>query len=408
MTVTACGEKFEVTLKTRRRVESREEAERLERLLLEARAAAVRQFRNGDRPCISVPEGLEDFLDHQRVIRANGPATVARYAARLGRFAAAWGETPLVDITREMVCAWQRQRLADPGRRRLYHPDSRVSRDTVNQELKALRRFASWARSLGRAPETLEFMSVPLLTVRGKTCDNRFVPRARPRRDFRRLVMALDKSGHECLSYVLRGMLLFVLREEALFRLTPRHVTWPTRESGGQVEIPPLKGGVEGACPVSHGDRKHGLLRDLVRYWRRVHGRRPRRDEPLFISRRGRSRKRPLGWSTDAFDHELRRVCDKLGYRDFTAYQARHSVLSWMQRQPGVSLADIQAAARHLRISTQEVYTHRSGAEGRPAYEAAERFLSRTPDNDSCGGGSCGPSETRVGEVLTLQIPAGA
>lgn len=380
MSVTETKTSLEVRREVRRRFASADEAAQFARLLDEAVEDATQRFERGESPCISIAEGMDDFLSHQKYIEANAASTVGAYRRRLERFVAAFGNVPLSSITREMVYAWLRDRLGDEGNRRTHHPDRRVCRDTVNQDLKALRRFARWAVEVGRAPSGLDLVLVRPLKISGKVRGNRFVPKALVRHEFMQIVRALARAGYEHLAFVLEGMQLFMLREEALFRLTPAHVAMPTRQCAGAIDAPAVKHGPDGSIAVPFGSRKHDLLRRLVEFFRQVHGRQPRKREPLFVTRRGRSTRRRLGWSTDVFGHELRRVCDRLGYADFTAYQARHSIISWLQQQEGVSLADIQAAARHMRISTQEVYSHRSGVDGLSAYEAAERYMSRDAD----------------------------
>lgn len=367
--------RFRVRAELSMTVDSHEEAERLDRLLASALDDAKRRFLRGDRPCCSIREIMEDFLDQQEIWRGNSKSTIAAYRRRLEMFADAFGDKPLDRIAREELQEWIRRRVAQKGKRRRYHPGKGVSRDTVNNDLKALRRFCDWAAECGHAPAGLEIMTVPKLHVKGKIRGNRFPPRALVRQNFMHILRRIRKAAPH-VALVLRAMLLLGGRPEAIFALRWRDVELP-RGGNGEVKMPPLKGGAEGSVPVACGSHLHDVFTEARQIFRKFHGRRPNNDDPVFCTMRGRSRRRALGWKTDVYGHELDRVCSKLGIEGFTAYTARHSAVTWLQQQPGVSNAAVQAYARHLRVSTQDAYSHRSGADGEPAYHAMESVLGR-------------------------------
>ncbi len=391
MSVTQVGDQYEVRSQFRRRVDTLEEAQRLDRLIDEGRGRILERFHAGDRPCIRIREGLEPYLEARSLFSGLAKSTLAGYRRKLTRFAEHLGDRPLDRITREVLEAWIRSRTRDKGHARAHNPGTQVSRDTINQEIKALRAFARWAIDQGRAPADLPLLRVSYLRVKGLTGGQRHVPRALVRHSFVDVLRALDRGGYDCLALVLRGMVLLGLREDALFRLHWSDVTAPRSASAGEIRVGPCKGGPAGAVPVPPGSTRARWLAQVRATWRRFRGRAPRGRDPLLISRWAKGRRNPGGWTTDSFGHALRHACRRLGIEGMTAYVARHSAVTWLQQQPGVDLAAVQAYARHLRITTQEVYSHRSGLDGEPAYQAMDELM----DDAVSGPGEPGDNRAR-------------
>lgn len=381
--------KYRVRCELDLQVDDRESAVRLDKIASSAIEYAKRRYFRGDRPCTSILEAMERFLDQQSVFNENSAQTLSAYRRRLNMFARAFGDRPIDDISRDELHLWIRERLGSRGKKRAHAPGSGVSRDTVNNDLKALRAFCKWSAECGYAPAGIEIMTVPLLRVRGKISGNRFPPRAMVRQNFLRILRRISReSAH--VGLVLRAMLLLGARPEALFALVWRDVQLP-RAGIGSVRLGPLKGGAEGSVPIRPGSHAEKLFRDARSIFRRHHGR-VRAGDPVFCTRRGRSRRRRLGWTTDSYDHQLAAICSRLGIIGFSAYAARHSAVTWLQQQPGVSPAAVQAYARHLRVSTQEAYSHRSGVDGEPAYEAMEGIV---------GGGSVAPDIREQADMVS-------
>jgi len=381
VTVVPADGQFLVRRQFQRSCASAEDAERLDRLMAEAQARTLDRFEAGARACITIREGMDRFLEERSLFFGLAKSTLAGYRRCLTRFAEGLGDLPLDRISREMLQGWVRMRAAQKGRSRIHNPDAQVSRDTVNLELKALRCFARWAIDQGCAPADLPLLRVPLLRVKGLTRGRRHVPKALVRHSFVDVLRALDRGGYDYLALVLRGMVLFGLREAALFRIRWGDVALPRQDSAGGVRIPPCKGGPAGAVPVPADSTRARWLGHARRVWRRFRGRAPKRGDFVLTSRWGKGKRNPGGWTTDSFGHALGHACARLGIEGMNAYMARHSAVTWLQQQPHVDLAAVQAYARHLRITTQEVYSHRSGADGEPAYDAMDRLMTEAvPD----------------------------
>lgn len=353
-----------------------DEAERADAMIRAAIEDAKRRYYRGDRSCIALSDAtIADFLAHQSVARANDAKSLASYRARLRRFAERFADRPLESIGREKIERWIADRLRAKGHRRRYCPAASLSRDTVNADLKALRAFCRWAISRGLAPAGLEILSVPTLRVTGKIRGNRYPPRALVRHNFLDILRRINRKSPQ-LALVLRGMILLGARPAALFAINRADIQMPTSTSAGSVALRPTKGGAEGSIAIPPGSLREALFRDAIALFARYHGRRPRADDPAFPSRRGKLRSRPLGWSSATFANALRKACGRLRIRNFSAYTARHSAITWLQQQPGVSAASIQSFARHLQVTTQEAYSHRTGAEAERAYAQMETAMS--------------------------------
>lgn len=390
---------FEVRREVRRRFASEDEAERFRGLVDEAMSWAAQRFDDGEAPCISIGAGLAAFLRDQREVRANASSTLADYRRRLTRFDEDFGGLPLSLITREQVKAWRSRRLAERGKSR-QHDAARptISRQVVNAEIGMLQRFGRWAIGEGLAPAGLELLHVERLCVPGLVRrGNRHVPSALPARRLRAYLGDLDRGGYRYLADLLRAMALTGLRPAALVQLDWGDITWPQGREPGELRVAGLKGNPGGAVPLLRDATLETVLQ-RQREWLRAQGRSVAQGARVFQSARGR---RP-GWTVSGFGHALRHASRRVGWEGVTAYVVRHSAVSWLQQQPGVSLAVVQAYARHLRVATQEVYSHRSGAEAEPAYAAVERLVDAPHQRRSGGdaGDSLGADAVRFAQAV--------
>ncbi len=105
-------------------------------------------------------------------------------------------------------------------------------------------------------------------------------------------------------------------------------------------------------------------------------GRAPAKSDPVFPTKRGRSKRNHFGWTVDTFDKEIRRLADRLRLPDrFVAYVGRHSSITALQGADGVGVGHVAKYAKHRRIDTQNAYAH--GRDAEPAFAAIERMTRR-------------------------------
>jgi integrase len=393
--------RYRVTTKASATVDTQEDAARLSGILSSAIEQGKQKYATGAAACLALtPDVVAEFLNHQEVSRHNDQTTLASYRRRLGHFLRQFPGRPLDSIGRGELEAWIKTRLQTKGSRRLYRPSPTISRDTVAQDIKALRTLCRWAIDNGRAPVDLKILTVAV-RCKGKTRANRYPPRAIVRHSFLDWERRIHAAAPH-IAIVLRGMLLFGLRPAALFALNRGDAHLPRGSSAGSLMVKGLKGGVEGSIPIPPKSLRESLLKEAFSFFRDRHGRQ-RAYDPIFATKRGRSLRRPRGWTSDSYAHALSALCDRLGIpAEFRAYTARHSAVTWLQQQPDISPANVQAYARHLRISTQDAYSHRSGADAETAYEEMERALDRA----SCKQKNRDPETTTSQRTMNCaQIP---
>jgi integrase len=103
--------------------------------------------------------------------------------------------------------------------------------------------------------------------------------------------------------------------------------------------------------------------------------RKPLAKAPLIICISGRCRRNPGGWMTDNLDKATERVCAQLGISLSRPYIIRHSIITWLSKQPGVPGAAISAHASHRKGTTKDIYTHLTAAAAKPAMEAIQHLM---------------------------------
>lgn len=362
---------------------TRKDAEAFDLLLESALAEAQRKLDNQIRPCCRIRDRIEEFLSDSALGLCRRPCsqeTLKLHRKRLLAFDQAFHSKPLDTITREELEAWIRRRMRKSSGSR------RVLPDTVNADLVSLRAFAKWAQAKGYAPALLPFLAVGKLRTTGKIAGtNRMPPKAL---EISELLALVDKvkAVREDVGLLLEGMILFCLRPRALWKLRRGDLKLPVRGASGSLKSIPLKGHHERSLPIFPDSQQHVWAKNCIALAKRKHRRTPRPQDPLIISLSGRSERNPGGWTTATLDKTLARICERLGVT-FTAYQIRHSVISWLQQNPGMSPAATQAAAAHSSITTQDIYGKRHGREAVPAFHALSDLVANHRND---GGGSEG------------------
>lgn len=385
--------KYRVRVEGALTVSTREDAERFERLAKAALERARREYGMGISACPTMRALIPEFIREQRTTRGNTEGTLKSYERRLLRFAVdlsqGAGDVAIDCVPAADLRHWIDGRLEAKGNKGKYQESKTISREVVNNDLKLLANFSRWCarREYCRLGD-MSVLSVPLLRLKGRAHRGRNKPRGLDPGDFMELLRKLREGGRYVhLEIVLRGMVLFGARPKALFLLTWGDVTMPTRRWAGKVALPGLKEGIVADVPVEWGSKKHELLsqsRARLQLW---HGVRCSKRRPVFCTLRGRAGVKAAmryGWTAAVYGKVLARAVECCGWgtggRRFTAYMARHSAVTWLARM-GLPAVVIQHYAKHLRVSTQDVYRWTSGEEAAPAYEAVEAIM----------GGKAGP-----------------
>ena len=133
------------------------------------------------------------------------------------------------------------------------------------------------------------------------------------------------------------------------------------RGKGGKMRIVPL--GDEAAAALRrYLERGRGELERRAAAAERRRGRRPRREAPLLLSRRGRA----------LLTSDIRRLVVKYsrlaGIDPASPHMLRHAYATHMLER-GADLRAIQELLGHASVSTTQVYTHVSGAHLRRTYD---------------------------------------
>lgn len=371
MTIRKQGDAWVVRRNITRRWPSKKAAIAYDLILESALAEAERRHDNDERPC-RIRDRLNEFLADSAAGLRRKPCnaeTVALNKKRLLAFDAVFHSKPLDAITRTRVEQWMKRRLRGEGGKRL-------GAGTVNSELATLKAFAKWAQQKGYAPPALPLLTVGRLRIKGLVPGfNSKPPKALEMGELMDIIARIEKE-REDVALVLKGMACFCLRPGAVCALRRRDVVLPKGDAPGRLESQALKRHFDRSLPIFPGSVQHAWVLQCLDFARRLRCRsrsgKPLSlapDEPLVLCRSGRCVKNPGGWTTQAMDGVVAAICGKLGI-DFIPYQIRHSTVSWLQRQPDISPAGVQAAAGHSRIGTQDIYGKRRGSEAIPAFQA--------------------------------------
>ncbi len=365
---------------------TRKDAEAFALHLESAMAEVQRRFDAQTKPCCRIRDRIEEFLADCAIglqRRSCNPDTIKTHRKRLLAFDAAFHSRPLDAITREEVEGWMKRRKRGASGR------AGVAPDTVNADLVSLKAFARWAQAKGHAPALLPFLTVGKLRINGKIAGtNRKPPKAMEMAEVLALLGKI-KSMREDVALFLEGMVLFCLRPHALWKLRRGDVKLPVNGTPGSLKSIPLKGYHERLLPIFPDSQQHAWARECIALFRRRHRRSPRPHDPLLICLPGRSKVNPGGWTTATLDRAVAAICKKLGVT-FTVYQVRHSVISWLHQNPGMSPAATQAAAAHSSITTQDAYGKRHGREALPAYHALSVLVANHRNDNRAPEGKAG------------------
>lgn len=335
-----------------------------------ALAAAERGYSEQVEPCCRIRDKLDEFLTDSLAEIGRRPCnkqTARLHRKRLLVFDQAFHSTPLDCIDRAALERWIKRRLAGG-----------VMPDTVNADMVSLRSFSRWAQKKGYAPALLPFLAVGRLMVKGKLPGtNRNPPKALEISEMLTIV-ARVKNEREDVGLLLEGMILFCLRPGAVAKLRRRDLILPVGNSSGRLENQALKGFFDRSLVILPGSEQHVWANRCLALAKKKRRRALRPNEPLVIHLGGCSKRNPGGWTTDSLDRVLAGLCRNLGIK-FTSYQIRHSVISWLQENPRLSPATVQAAAAHSRIETQNTYGKRRGDEAAPAFKILSNLMRQGP-----------------------------
>ena len=329
------------------------------------RHAASLASLDDDQPlpdsCCTIRDKLDDFL-HDRTEGDGrtvcGERTAARYRKTLLCFDAAFHSQPLNTITTAALKAWRNRR------RKKVVNGQQIMRDTVNRDIDMLKTFARWAQGQGCAPADLPLLSLKRLWEPGKMPGlNRKPPKYMGMEQLFETIARIGEVRRD-VELFLEGMLFFIVRPQALCDLRRRDVSLPVRGGLGRIRLGRIKGMHERYVTIDPGSLGERWARECM-----AMGARLGPDGPLLVCVGGRSRKNPDGWTTATLGRAIERVREELGL-SFTSYMIRHSVIAWAQKQPALSAANVQVAAGHAKITTQEFYKHVESTDGEPVRQA--------------------------------------
>lgn len=386
MTVFKRGKSWVARRDFQKHFKSRGDAQKFSVILESTLMEALRKFEARVKPCCRIRDKLAEFLRDCKAGMGRRPcsqSTLDRHKKRLLMFDSVFHSRPLDAVTREEVAAWMARRLKS-GKH-----GKPIDAGTVNADMISLKSFARWAQSKGYAPPALAFMVVPKLRVKGLIAGtNRKPPRALEMGELL-CSIAMVKAVREDIGLLLEGMVLFCLRPHGLWNLRRGDLKLPENGEPGRLRCMGLKGFHERELSIQPGSEQHAWAESCIKLFKETHRRLPRGNEPLLVNTRPRGRNKISGWTTANLDNALARVCGTLGIK-FTPYQIRHSVISWLHQNPGISPAATQTAAAHASVTTQDVYGKRRGSEAIPAYDALSIFVGQHRRDMEKGGGSEG------------------
>lgn len=368
-----------VRVEMRHRAGSPEAAARARTVLLDHKRAGE-AAANGAvslSSCPTIRDLLEPFLLSRRVEEGALPATLAAHRRRLLRFArdlgGAAGDVPLDAIGRDQLNRWMDRRLAERGR-----GGNTIARATVRNDVASLWALARWGRHRGVPAH------VPMFDVRIAAPSRRdeAAPQWAMQRDWLRMLGEIEAAAPD-VALVLMAMVAFGRRPGVICALLRRRVRFPApRGAGvasrqlvnGSVWFRTVKKGERGELTVPPGSLREKILRRALVLSERVRGRRPKRNEPMFLRITGR--RADLGWTAQSFSDAVAKLRVALGLPEwFVAYTSRHSLGTWL-KQEGVNRTATRHVLGHKSDRTQDGYDHTSGIDAEPGFAAIERMLS--------------------------------
>lgn len=365
---------------------------RFSQFIASLHASGRRDFQNGEKPCITIRDGLERFL----VARINGigktkcnERTAALYRRRLLAFDRAFHSRPLDAIQAEDVERYMERRLKRPRR------GATVSADTVNDEVDALKAFARWAQGKRLAPAALPLLTTQRLVTKGKVAGKNW--RAPKIMQIDQLLGVMDriKAVRQDIGLILYGMLRLNLRPSEVADLKFRDVLFPVGDADGTLTFRRIKtGGQEITMPIVRSSFLHGWVLECMALANRC-GRPTTADSPLVICITKGSKYNPGGWSTGVLDKAMERTCRRL-HISIRPYLIRHSITSYLHNQPDMPASAVTMMAGHTKTTTTEIYSHRTGKDALPAWERVEELLSGHARKNPEGRGGGDSPKTSV------------
>lgn len=351
------------------------------KLALSARAQLYHDFDSGAAPCCSIRGKLDKFLEERTLGLTEdhcNEKTAALYRRRLEMFDRVFHSRPINAIQKEEITKWIGRRLKRPRR------GKSVSRDTVNNEIGALKTFARWAQGEGFAPASLPLLLVPRLTVPGKVPGKNMKPPEVMEIHLLMDIIDAVKTVRRDIGLFFYGMLYFNLRPSEAADLKVRDLVLPRDGRPGSLKCRREKTHQKQKFDIENGSFAHAWAEKCLELSTRLRGK-PAVGSPLIICIPGRSRRNPGGWTTDTLDKATARACGKLGIELSRPYIIRHSVISWLNDHPDVSAAAVTVHASHLKTTTTDIYRHLNPAQAKSAFTALEQLM-KTRDAETRGG----------------------
>lgn len=366
---------YSVRIETKRVGLSHVDARRYHAIVDRALDQAARDYEAGLSACPTLREAVQAYLvapDGGMHLSAARKGFYRRIIDRFARDLAPPGQ-PDIQLDRVPVHAlrqWIATRLAEPGNQGKYNPSPTVAPATVKKEISALKTLARWCANQRWCSLDLDIFRVHVKVPRLHKTSNRFPPAGKSPLDLVSALRRIEQVAPD-IHRVLVCVLLMGVRPMAALAIKRGDYSPPTNLHRGRVRLIGLKGGLATERTFQYADLPHDFLESamcasaetLTKAGRRVDA-----DAPLFPAPRGGF------WHLSSFDARLARVCKQLRLGRITPYTLRHSAITWLCQQ-GVAAQAIRHYAKHLHLSTQDIYDLTSGELARDAYTVIEGIL---------------------------------
>jgi integrase len=335
-----------------------EQGRRAEAAIREAADAALKRLDYQLSPAPTILGSLHGFLREQRLVRGNTPAVLKFHERALHMWAAELGGQYGGDIAVDRIRSGD---VLDVVERLIAGKvdGRRKGASTVNQYLGSLKQLGRWAtRGSGRRQIALDMPWLEMGRLRAPK-PQRY---AMDLRDFGKLMRRWPRARRH-VAQVVWMVLMTGARPGQMLELKWRDIRRARKGEPGWIRLRASKGGTLEAIRFEVGSPIDDVIEAAREWFREVRGRVPRHYERVFVTVHGR---RP-GWSVQGFANAVRE-CVRVATRaqrcrredGFSAYIARHSVLTWLARANVPE--DIRAQfAGHRSTRMQEHYTHLSG-----------------------------------------------
>jgi integrase len=168
-------------------------------------------------------------------------------------------------------------------------------------------------------------------------------------------------------------------RPAALRSLRWRHIEVSKKNGDGSFPLRKLKGGKLERISFLGTSSIANILARAADEFHRLYGRKPRKNDFVFVPGKSPTKKQPREWTADAFSHSVKHFVNRAVKHSgldssFVAYTSRHSILTWLAKE-GVADELRARFVGHTSTAMQAAYVHLSGEDARESREAVDSLL---------------------------------